>query len=176
MVSGQSPRAVSRKVPERSHVVETVCKLDHDDADVVRHGEEHLTEILSLLRLLGRELDLADLGYTIDDVSDFRSKSSSILVERNQRVLDNIVQKSDADRDGVHLSSRPADSRPPEDASGKARRTRATCPLWFFRGKYVGAFAQVRGCPRDDAFRRGRECPPGGSSFRLYVKSADCAD
>src|SRR6267142_1292743 len=73
--------AVGRKISERSHVVETIGELDHDDADVIGHGEEHLAEILSLLLLLGRELDLADLGYTIDDVSDFRTKQLFDLIQ-----------------------------------------------------------------------------------------------
>ena len=144
---------VGRKVPERSHVVETVCKLDHDDADVVRHGEEHLTEILSLLRLLGRELDLADLGHTIDDVSDFRSKKLFDTVERNQRVLDNIVQKSDADRDGVHLHLG-QQIRDLQRMRQVRLAGRAHLSLMFFRGKYVGAahkFEVVPGMMLSDA-------------------------
>jgi hypothetical protein len=40
--------------------VQSIGELDHDDPDIVRHGEKHLAEILCLLFLLD-ELDLADL-------------------------------------------------------------------------------------------------------------------
>ena len=40
--------------PERgegAHVVETVAKLDQDDADILRHGEEHLADVFRVLLL-----------------------------------------------------------------------------------------------------------------------------
>ena len=67
--------AVGREVRKRPHVVEPVGKLDHDDPDVVGHGKKHLAEILGLLCFFVGELDLTDLGYYIDDVSDLRSEN-----------------------------------------------------------------------------------------------------
>ena len=40
-------------VLQRAHIVQTICQLDHNDADILRHGEEHLTQILCLHLQLG---------------------------------------------------------------------------------------------------------------------------
>ena len=58
---------------KRSHIVKPVCKLDHDYADVVRHREEHLAEILAS-SLLSRRIELADLRHSVDDMSYFGAK------------------------------------------------------------------------------------------------------
>ena len=38
---------------QRAHVVQPVGELDEDDADVLRHGQEHLADVLGLLLLVG---------------------------------------------------------------------------------------------------------------------------
>ena len=43
-----------RHVLERPHVVEAVAELDEQDADVVRHGDDHLAEVLRLPVFLAR--------------------------------------------------------------------------------------------------------------------------
>ena len=43
--------ALRRQVVERPHVVRAVGELDQDDADVARHREDHLAEVLGLLLL-----------------------------------------------------------------------------------------------------------------------------
>ena len=57
---------LGRQVSERAHVVRAVGELDQDDADVARHREEHLAEVLRLLLLAAGEVDLADLGDAVD--------------------------------------------------------------------------------------------------------------
>ena len=38
---------------QRAHIVQTIRQFDHNDADILRHGEEHLTQILCLHLQLG---------------------------------------------------------------------------------------------------------------------------
>ena len=61
--SGGRSAAASRagSAPERAHVVQPVRELDQDDADVVRHRQEHLPDVLGLLLLVavGAELGTA---------------------------------------------------------------------------------------------------------------------
>ena len=79
--AGDGFAAIGSKVGQRPHIVEPVRKLDHDDPDVVGHGKKHLAEILGLLRFFGGELDLTDLGDSIDDVSDFRPEKLFDLLQ-----------------------------------------------------------------------------------------------
>ena len=80
-LAGDGLAAVCRKIGKRPHIVEPVGKLDHNDPDVVGHGKEHLTEILGLLRFFGGELDLTDLGHSIDDVSHVRPEKLFDLLQ-----------------------------------------------------------------------------------------------
>ena len=45
--------ALRRLVLQRAHIVQTIRQFDHNDADILRHGEEHLTQILCLHLQLG---------------------------------------------------------------------------------------------------------------------------
>ena len=47
------------------HIVEAVAELDYHNADILRHGKEYLTDILSLLLLLGGGGYLAQLCDTV---------------------------------------------------------------------------------------------------------------
>ena len=85
--------ALGRQRVERAHVVGAVGELDQDDADVARHGEDHLAEVLRLLLLAAAEADLADLGDAVDQLGDLVAEGGFDLVERGQRVLDGIVQQ-----------------------------------------------------------------------------------
>ena len=38
---------------EGTGIVQSVGQLDQDNADILRHGEEHLAQVLELLLLLG---------------------------------------------------------------------------------------------------------------------------
>ena len=52
---------------QRAHVVQAVGKLDDDDADVLRHGDEELAEVFRLLLFLRLEDDLIELGDARDE-------------------------------------------------------------------------------------------------------------
>mmetsp|Transcript_16598 Transcript_16598/g.55337 ORF Transcript_16598/g.55337 Transcript_16598/m.55337 type:complete len:333 (-) Transcript_16598:884-1882(-) len=57
---------------EGADVVRPVRQLHEDDADVAGHGDDHLAEVLCLLLLLGRELNLADLRHPVDQLRHLR--------------------------------------------------------------------------------------------------------
>jgi hypothetical protein len=78
--------------PERAHVVQAICQLDHDHPDVLRHREHHLAEVLRLRLGARAELDLRELT---DPVNEFRDLGAELRFElglRGRRVLDHVVQ------------------------------------------------------------------------------------
>ena len=102
-LAGDGFAAIGGQISKRSHVVQAVGKFHHDDADVIGHRQKHLSEILCLLLLLGRERNLADLGDAVDDVRNFGTEKRFDFFEGGQGVFNNIMEKTDTDRDGIHL-------------------------------------------------------------------------
>ena len=92
------------QVLERAHVVEPVGELDDDDAHVLGHGHEHLSDVLGLLLLhRPRTAELAQLRDAVDQARDFAAKSLLDLGDREVGVLRNVVQQGCGERLGVHL-------------------------------------------------------------------------
>ena len=88
-------------VLERPHVVEAVAELDEQDADVPRHRDDHLAEVLGLAVLLRGEVDLRELGDAVDQLGDLDAELLLDVVGRRERVLDDVVQQAGADARGV---------------------------------------------------------------------------
>jgi hypothetical protein len=65
---GGDPPALLRALDEaqRAHVVQAVGELHQQHADVVRHREQQLAEVLGLGRLRRLELQLVQLGHAVD--------------------------------------------------------------------------------------------------------------
>ena len=84
-------------VLERAHVVQAVRKLDHDDADVLGHREEHLAVALELRLFLRFILQAAEFRHAVDEHRDLVAEHLLHLVVRVNRVLDDIVQQRRAD-------------------------------------------------------------------------------
>src|SRR5262249_14544039 len=61
---------LARHVLKRPHVVDAIAELDEKDADVLRHSDDHLAEVLRLAVLLRREVDLAKFRDAIDQARD----------------------------------------------------------------------------------------------------------
>ncbi len=97
--------AIRGQVVQRPHVVQAVGQLDHDDADVVHHGQQHLPEALGLPLLARRERHGPQLGHPLDDVRDLGAEQLLDAVDGRERVLDDVVQKpaGDGDRIEAHL-------------------------------------------------------------------------
>ena len=88
---------------DRPHVVGPIRELDEDDAQILRHREQHLAEALGL-RLGGAvEAQVIDLADTIDEQRNVVAEPFLNLGQRARRVLDDVVQQRGLDRAGVEV-------------------------------------------------------------------------
>ena len=88
---------------ERAHVVRAVGELDHDDADVAHHRQQHLAEALGLRLGAAAELDLIELGDAVDQLGDVGAEALGDLVLRRRRVFDDVVQDRRDDRRRIQV-------------------------------------------------------------------------
>ena len=102
-LGGDALLLLGRQVIERPHVVEAVAQLDEDDADVARHREQHLAEVLGLLLLARRVRQLAELGDAVDEERDLLAEQLAELLDGRAGVLDAVVQQARAHRRDVEL-------------------------------------------------------------------------
>ena len=79
---------------ERAHVVLTVCQLDDGHADIMRHGQDHLADILGLSLFLGVKGHLADFRYAVDDIRHLFPEFRFQLVNGGAGILHGIMQQS----------------------------------------------------------------------------------
>ena len=94
---------VRAHVLECAHVVQTVRQLDHDDADVFGHGQEHLAIVLELHLFLRLVLDAAELRHAIDEHGDLLAEQLLHLLAGVRRILDHIMQQCRRDRRLIHM-------------------------------------------------------------------------
>ena len=103
--------------------METVSELDDDDTDILRHRNEHLSEILRLhLDLIGIEIELCQLRDAIDEQRHIRIKLLRDFIERHAGILDDVVQKSRCDGFLIHL-----------EIGENDRNTKRVNDVWFTR-------------------------------------------
>ncbi len=95
--------AVGRKRRQRAHVVQAVGELDDDDADVLRHREEHLAQVERLLLVHRADLDRRQLRDAVDELGDRGAEALGEVVEGRRRVLHGVVEEGRADRVGIHV-------------------------------------------------------------------------
>jgi hypothetical protein len=98
------------EVGERPHVVQPVGQLDDDDADVLRHRDDHLAVVLGLVLLARGELDLRQLRDAVDQQPHVVTEAGADVVARDVRVLDHVVQQRRRQHD-VGLAQARADLR-----------------------------------------------------------------
>ena len=95
-------------VLQGAEVVQAVRQLDNNDAHVLRHGDEHLAEVLRppLLPLEVRQLvELADLGLPLHDAAHRGAEAALQLLGRYPAVLQGVVEEACGHRVGVHLQA-----------------------------------------------------------------------
>ena len=86
-----------RQVLDRAHVVQAVGELDEDDAQVARHRQQHLAEVLGLLRLAGcRSAARRAWSRPRPAPRTSRPKRFSTSASGDRRVLDHVVQQRGA--------------------------------------------------------------------------------
>ena len=94
------------EVLDRPHVVQAVGELDEDDADVLRHRDDHLAVVLGLRLLAALEADPRQLGDALDEQRDVGAELGPELLDVRVRVLDHVVQQRGGDRLLVEMELR----------------------------------------------------------------------
>ena len=89
----------------RTHIVETVRQLNNQDANILRHGKKHLSEILRLKFFLGVILDVSQFGHAVYQQSDFFIEILYQLFSSVLRVLHHIVKEPGDDRFIIHAKT-----------------------------------------------------------------------
>ena len=85
-------------VLDRAHVVEPVGELDQDDADVLRHRDDHLAVVLGVGLLAGLEARPGQLGDALDELRDLVAELGADVVGLGLRVLDDVVEERGGER------------------------------------------------------------------------------
>ena len=91
-----------RERRERAHVVEPVAELDDHDAEVVRHREDHLADVLGLMRVARLALKAPQLGYALHQAADLVAELEADVLDGARGVLRHVVQQRRRDRRGFH--------------------------------------------------------------------------
>ena len=86
---------------EGSHVVEAVRELDEHDADVVRHRQEHLPDVLGLPLLVAVGAELGQLRHAVDEMGDLGTELLLDVGEAELGVLGDVVQERRGDGHGI---------------------------------------------------------------------------
>jgi len=128
--------------------VESVGELDEHDPDVVRHREEHLSDVLGLLLLVAEGAELAELRDPVDEVGDLAAEAILDVRQVVLGVLGDIVQDRRLNGDRI-------DPEVGQDLGGRDRmgdvRLSGGAPLVA-----VGLDREI------DGGLKGREIRPGG--------------
>ena len=95
-------RRSATEVAERAHVVQAVGQLDHDDADILHHGQQHLAEALGLAVLGGEEIQLGELGDAVDAAGHLVAELLAHLLDGDAGVLHHVVQQAGLHGHQVH--------------------------------------------------------------------------
>jgi hypothetical protein len=96
-----APPLDRRHDAQGAHVVHAVRELDHDDADIPHHREQHLAKALRLGFLAVLELNLIEFAHPVDELGDDLAEDGGDFGLRGRRVLDHVVQDGRDQRIGV---------------------------------------------------------------------------
>ncbi len=79
--------------------MQPIRELDEHDADVLRHRQQHLADVLGLLLLLGSpRAELGQLGHAVDELSHAGAEALLDVAQLILGVLGNVVQQGGLDR------------------------------------------------------------------------------
>ena len=102
-LTGNGTSLCRRHGTESTHVMSTIGQLDHDDADVVHHRQQHLAKTFRLGFGAAGELNLIKFGYTIDNFSHFLAEFLRQFNLERRGVFDYIMQNGRDDGLAVHV-------------------------------------------------------------------------
>ena len=92
-----------RHVADGAHVVQAVGELDQQHAHVVGDRQQELAQVFRLLRLLGDEVELGELGQAFDQAADVLAEQLVDLGAGGVGILDGVVQQRGGDGRIVEL-------------------------------------------------------------------------
>ncbi len=81
--------------------MQAVGELYQQDADILGHGEDQLAEVFRLFRLVGIQLDLAELGNPLDQIGHLIAKQLADLRVGSLGVLNRVVEQCGNDRGSI---------------------------------------------------------------------------
>ncbi len=87
------PLFLRRHKIEGPHVVESVRKLDDNDADILIHRQQHFSQVFRLKFLFGGKRHLAELGNAVHKRGNLAAEFRLQLGEGNVGILYRVVQK-----------------------------------------------------------------------------------
>lgn len=87
---------------QRAHIVQAVSKLYDDNPYIVRHCDKHFADVFRLYLLAGDIRDFADFGNGVYKRCNIVAEVLSQLVERDRRILNNVMQQRRLNRLVVH--------------------------------------------------------------------------
>ena len=90
-------------VLERPHVVKTVGELDEQHPHIVGDRKQELAKVLRLFGALGDQIELLDLGETLDKASDILAEQLVDFLSGRGRILDRVMKESHRDGGLIHL-------------------------------------------------------------------------
>ena len=99
----RAPARFRRPMRQGAHVVQPVGKLDEQHPHVGGNGEQELAQILRLLSLLGDEVELFQLGQTLDQPADVMAEHAIDLGAGGVGILDSVVQQRRRNRRVIEL-------------------------------------------------------------------------
>ena len=100
-LAGDPLLLLRRQGVQRPHVVEPIGELDEDDADVLRHRQQHLPDVLGLLLLVAVGAELRQLRDAVDEAGDLRAEALLDVRQAVLGVLGDVVEERRLDRDRV---------------------------------------------------------------------------
>ncbi len=100
---GRALARFDRHVIERAHVVQPVGELDQQHAHVIGNRQQKPAQIFRLLGFLGDEIELLELGQSLDQRADVGTEQRVDLGARGCGILNGVMQKRRGDGCIVHF-------------------------------------------------------------------------
>ena len=138
-LAGDALAPLGAQIAQRAHVVHAVGQLDHDDADILHHGQQHLAEALGLA-VFGRvEIELGQLGDAVHAARHFVAEFLAHLLDGDAGVFHHVVQQAGLHGHHVHAHVG-QDVRHHERMHHVRLAGIAALPLVVFEGEAEGLF------------------------------------
>ncbi len=81
--------------------MQSVCKFNDNNTDILRHSDEYLTEIFRLFLFLRFKNDLIEFGHARNERQNFLAEFFTDILRGIRRIFDHVVQQRARDRSGV---------------------------------------------------------------------------